>query len=903
MQKKRNIKFQAIDLLIVIICIAGSVASGMAFWQEYNRTLIKLNEDPVGTIVFKKRTAERKFIDRVVWDRLRDTAPVYNGDTIRTIELSEAILSFKDDITHLTLGENTLIQIFFSDADGARIDFTSGRMEVASSRSVTVTTGVSEVIVEGQVNFDKSSEGFSLSVLEGEAVFDGEIIETGEILAIDSGGHRDFKPAIAMTSFGYSARIMGQAGQTVPVRFSWNSSNFTPDTYVIIEVALDGDFSNVVRTTESSGSSAVIQMDGGNYWWRAYPAIRGSRESASLMYPAGTLEIITPSPVALVSPARASELTTGGGGVNFSWTAAEGASSYNLEISANPNMSNPVISRIAEGTNIVIGDLGANSWYWRVTPLLPSWVTGTLSPSSVENFTIVRERPILSPPELIYPSANEKINIDVSGQSLIWAMDYGVSSWIVEVADNASFINPAVRRTITSNYFPLPENILQDERTWYWQITAQGGAVPSVSEPRSFEVPARLLAVPGQESELAIARQQEQERMEQERLEQQRQEQIRLEQEQLEQERLELERLEQERLELERLEQERQEQIRQEQERLELLRQEQLRQEQLRQEQLRQEQLRQEQLRQEQLRIEQERLEQERQEQLRQERQRQEQLRQEQLRIEQEQLRQEQLRQEQLRQEQLRIEQERLEQERQEQLRQERQRQEQLRQEQLRIEQEQQRQEQQRQEEQQLEQERQGQLRQEEQRREELQREQERQERQRQEQLRQEQLRTEQEQQRQEEQRLEQERLRQEAERPLTEEEIITRLTTTSPYRTVYNVFPTDGYELIPDQIENTSSVDFTWRSTAVEQRFALYRTTGEVIVPPTFVTGGRYSIHNPDILTEGNYIWQIYERDVNGEWLRLPSVAHRFTVAGNEAGRSIRVLPSTNPGELYGNR
>ena len=67
MRKKLNLR--AVDFIIIIFCVAGICSSAAAFWRVYNATLVKANEDPVGTIIFKKRSAERKFIDRSMWDR------------------------------------------------------------------------------------------------------------------------------------------------------------------------------------------------------------------------------------------------------------------------------------------------------------------------------------------------------------------------------------------------------------------------------------------------------------------------------------------------------------------------------------------------------------------------------------------------------------------------------------------------------------------------------------------------------------------------------------------------------------------------------------------------------------------------------------------------------------------
>ncbi|MDR2943056.1 MAG: HAMP domain-containing protein [Treponema sp.] len=189
--KEKNIRFKAIDIAIVIICLAGSALSGTVFWREYTRTLTKLNEEPVGTVVFTKRIAQRNFINRVAWDIIKKESPVYNGDTIRTIENSEAVIAFTDNAVRLNLYENTILQIFYTKTIGANVKFINGQLTVNSaSRNVTITGADSEVKLEGcaQININKT--GFSLSVLEGSAVLNGETAETGDIITFDSNGKR-----------------------------------------------------------------------------------------------------------------------------------------------------------------------------------------------------------------------------------------------------------------------------------------------------------------------------------------------------------------------------------------------------------------------------------------------------------------------------------------------------------------------------------------------------------------------------------------------------------------------------------------------------------------------------------------------------------------------------------------
>jgi hypothetical protein len=494
MQKKKSTRLKAIDLVIILLCMAGSLTSGAAFWNEYNRTLTKLNEDPVGIISFKKRTAQRKFIDRVVWDRLKEASPVYNGDTIRTIEYSELKINFNNEVTYLTMNENTLIQIFYNDLIGAMIDFTAGNIEVNSgSSSVTIISGSSQIVLEGQAEIIKSDQGFSLSVTEGEAVFDGETVETGKILAVNESGERDIRPAIAVTSFGSSARFICPPAAAVPVVFEWNESNFADDTRVIVEIAQDRAFDRIVASQQARGVSTVsIPLGSGNYWWRAYPVNGESRESANPMYPSGSLEITAASASTLVSPANKAELpVTEETSVLFSWTAATGAAAYLVDISANANMRSPVISRRVEQTEITISGLEEGRWYWRVIPVLPDWITGSVPPSDTGEFALVKGAAI-DGPVLHYPADNASISLDSSATAkrLFWIHDANAEAWLVEVADNSAIANPVVSQRVIFNYFPLPENIMQDGKVWYWRVSALSGTGSAPSDTRTFSVSA-----------------------------------------------------------------------------------------------------------------------------------------------------------------------------------------------------------------------------------------------------------------------------------------------------------------------------------------------------------------------------------------------------------------------------
>ena len=510
---KRKIKLKVIDYIIVLLCLAGAVFSGAAFWNEYNKTLVKLNEDSVGIIIFKKRVAQRKFIDRGVWDRLKQTSPVYNGDTIRTIEQSEAIIIFQDEVTYLSMDESTMIQVFYNNQGGARIDFSGGGLEVASeSKNFVISSGDSTIVLDRKARLNKHEKELILSVFDGKASFDEIEIGAGNILAFDSNGELSTKPVISMTSFASSAYVLGSPPlskdgtpiETVPVVFSWNALNFDADTFVIVEVAKDRAFNRLVEIRDVIGASSVsIPLENGNYFWRAYPVegsqsaegpkTADSRTPVSRLYPSGKLEVIPVAAAILLSPSQDEEFTfSGKSPIPFSWTAIESASSYLLEISARMDMANPVVSRLVEESSVVQSPLDYGRWYWRVTPVFPAQMKGEASSSEVGEFSVVGGSPVLAAPVLTFPSHNGKMYADSSSNRLLWAHDPNASSWLVELADNPGMASPIVKQDVANNFFPLSRELLLNGKTWYWRVTAmgdtQGSAGSAVSVVRRFEV-------------------------------------------------------------------------------------------------------------------------------------------------------------------------------------------------------------------------------------------------------------------------------------------------------------------------------------------------------------------------------------------------------------------------------
>ena len=107
---KKKTKSRLSSVIFILICILICFISLYAFVVDFNRTSVR-NEQEIATIYFKRKIAQRKFSDSVVWERLQQNSLLYNEDIIRTDSASSAVMNFLNG-TSIDLGENTMVQMF-----------------------------------------------------------------------------------------------------------------------------------------------------------------------------------------------------------------------------------------------------------------------------------------------------------------------------------------------------------------------------------------------------------------------------------------------------------------------------------------------------------------------------------------------------------------------------------------------------------------------------------------------------------------------------------------------------------------------------------------------------------------------------------------------------------------------
>jgi hypothetical protein len=382
---------KARDLPVILLFLLGAVFCFSMFRADLNRTMDRFAE-PIGTITYKRQAAQRRFTDHILWVRLSKGAPVYQGDYIRTAELSQATMHFRDGMD-IDLAENTLIQLRIEGGKNV-IELSGGNLSAAVSGGPVRILLLGENRVEigpgAAVSASADPSGFfSMQVLEGEVTANGKTFGPGDGFSTGAAAVRALSPRP-------DTWILAEDG-TASVRFSWSAPNHSGP--VVFELAPNRRFRLSTKSVVSGAESLSVTLSPGVYWWRVYPEQSAgqnppaeqspsagqspSAEQSPPIPPEGTvarkITVVPPASPTLISPAAGLHFYPKTE-IRFFWTNGalppeiEDTGDYILELSGSSAFETPLMSFNVEGTgsgSLVYSRLEEGTWYWRVRQLFP----------------------------------------------------------------------------------------------------------------------------------------------------------------------------------------------------------------------------------------------------------------------------------------------------------------------------------------------------------------------------------------------------------------------------------------------------------------------------------------------------------------------------------------------------
>ncbi|GHV75555.1 hypothetical protein AGMMS49942_03760 [Spirochaetia bacterium] len=499
------------DGIVTLICLAGAFFSLRLFWTDFNQSLSQINAVPLGAVTWKHKAAQRRFVNRVLWEQMQMEAPVYAGDSIRTAERAEATITFTRGVA-IEMMENSLIEISAEDElpslDLVRGDLTVNAAAAQGGSLVQVNAGGRHIQVDGEsvMNVHTATDGsFTMRVSEGSVSMDidGESrrFDSGGSLTLDAEGRTRTEPLTVMLSPRPDARfLLSGTGDAMPLEFVWNGTNYESEDRTRIEIAIDRSFERIVtKVEEGEENSARIPLGAGVYFWRAYPV---SGEPATAANAAlGKVTIVSVPPLRQLGPAedQVFRYRTQPPPVRFQWSGSPEIAFYRLEVADNPGFANPALETTVRGRTAGIVSLTYSSledgrWYWRVTPVLADEFDGPVNqwfvtPTAPASFTITQSGS-LPAPTLQSPSAEALINLAQGTDiNFSWQNEAEAVSYTLVISKRSDLQDPLLTRQVRANYYRCnTASTLPGEGRYHWGVyqAAADGTLSPVSASRAF---------------------------------------------------------------------------------------------------------------------------------------------------------------------------------------------------------------------------------------------------------------------------------------------------------------------------------------------------------------------------------------------------------------------------------
>ena len=496
---RKRIKFKSLlrDFFVVSFCLSTAGFFAYLFWQDLNSFTVRGDKVEIGTISFKHNVAQRKFDDRVVWERIATGTKLYYGDTIRTADLAEAVLMLSDG-TVIDLGENTMIKVDLNANGGVELSISGGDIQIDST---TARSGIALKLDDGsRVNVgagsslaaksDSETGIHNVEVKSGSAQVVTESGQTadlafGESVNVEKGREIQ-KNAVTVIYPPKELKILNTKDELLPVRFEWKSMD---GEGVMIQTSYSRDFTKIVTSREiSNSSSAEVRVQNGILFWRLFS------EKTKTTPVTGKLTVEKLEPIEGISPASAASFRYRNTlpRISFRWSGNEYAERYRLLVSSTADMRTIVSDSEVSGNFLALDSLEDGDYWWQVTPYYSINNLGYAGASQAQPFKVVKSQQIRRP-ELAAPADKTQIfykeNVPTN---FIWKSELKDADYELSIARDYDFNNVVYSVNTSDTRFvrEFSPDQLRDG-SYYWKVLRKSGDAEDKnpeSEIRSFRV-------------------------------------------------------------------------------------------------------------------------------------------------------------------------------------------------------------------------------------------------------------------------------------------------------------------------------------------------------------------------------------------------------------------------------
>ena len=462
-----------VDKIVLFIGLSIISVSSTLLYLDLTKKQSASTEKIIGKITYKKKAAQRKYSSQVVWENIQKESSIRNYDSIKTSDLSEAIIKLNDG-TILQLAENSMILLSLNEKN-IDIDFSKGSISTKTTsqdnlKSINIKSGNTTVKLKNSnatlLNDNKNK--LNLSLEKGNAIIlaDGKetIVDKNVTTTINTNTNKikSKRKVIILTKPKNQDMFLSKSKSKI-IYFSWNKLKSKNKKIIISKDRL---FKKIFTEKTIKKNQTKISLPEGSFYWK----VLSNKKSSEIK----RFSIVYEKPLFLISPNNFSEKTYREINpiITFKWSKSYTAKNYILKIAKDPKMKNIIKEKVLSINSYVTDDLTNNKYYWQITSNIQLKNTNYKIFSKINSFKIIKKRTI-KPSLLYYPINNEKLNkiiIQKNGISFSWKKDLEVTNYKIEISKDYKFKNIVVSKRIDRNFIIIRNKSLFKNGTFFWRI-------------------------------------------------------------------------------------------------------------------------------------------------------------------------------------------------------------------------------------------------------------------------------------------------------------------------------------------------------------------------------------------------------------------------------------------------
>ena len=428
-------------MLVVLPVIVGVGMASYLLYNDYHSKSTSddstINREVIGEIVYSDNNVKRQFDNDVLWNAIDKKSPIYNRDSVRTGQNSNAAIKLLDN-TMVELNESSLIVLDKSQGS-LNLKFKAGDITTRNSGK-DLQISVNNSIIKGEgadIKLKESENGANanIQVSKGKATVTDKNKKSAEVNQSEEAGliNGDLQEinqiAVKLKTPQNRSQILATKGNYRQA-FTWEVTRPSLKTEQF-EISKTSNFEPGSNTQIYKAHQAISPaLSVGAYFWRVgwltdKPAQNQTKPRIAYTE-TRQITISTDTRLDLTFPEDESQFDFQGdeNSIEFQWKCQIPVKVFVFEVASALDFRKIVFTKILSETTEILKDLAVGNYFWRVRAFGEH--NDELAVSGTRTFSVHTK--IKPQPELVKPEADSNWEstdpLEFSWKKLESASDY-----------------------------------------------------------------------------------------------------------------------------------------------------------------------------------------------------------------------------------------------------------------------------------------------------------------------------------------------------------------------------------------------------------------------------------------------------------------------------------------------